>query len=348
MKTKQVGLMIALGAMGIMPVYAAGGEDDALLKWLRRSNAVYSPLEAAEYGSVVQMEDAVMEEPLQVNAVDELGRTALHIAAGKGKTEAVKILLEAGADSAACDADGKLPLDVAQGDEVKQLLVAAGEVRAKELQLCKDVQAGNVAAVKAALAAGVNADALSADKRGTVLCVAVLSKNAEIVKELLSAGADANFVNSFQKSVLHVAAVNADGEVIRALLAAGADPMHPGNNGATPLHDAIWSRNTRAVEALIPAYAECNYTSDGKGNGYPITMAIVGNRADYVQMFINAGMNLNAKCFAKCPLLHLAVMHDRVFMVKMLLDAGADRNAVDEHGKKAVDYAKGEAYELLK
>ncbi len=348
MKTKQICSMIAMMAMGVMPVYAAGGEDDALLKWLRRSNAVYSPLEAAEYGSAEQLEDAVMEDPMQVNAVDELGRTALHIAAGKGKTEAVKILLEAGADAAACDADGKLPLDVAQGDEVKQLLVAAGEVREKELQLCRDIQSGNVAAVKKALAAGVNADALSADKRGTLLTVAVLSKNAEIVKELLSAGADANYENSSQKSVLHVAAVSSDGEVIRALLAAGAAPMHPGNNGATPLHDAVWARNTAAVEALIPAYADCNYSPDGKRNGYPIAMAISGGRADYVQMFINAGIDLNAACFAKSPLLHLAAKQDRAFMVKMLLDAGADRNAVDAQGKKAVDYAKGEAYELLK
>lgn len=345
---KQICSMIAMVAMGMLPVYAAGEDDDALLKWLRRSNAVYSPLEAAEYGSAEQMEDAVMEEPLQVNAVDELGRTALHIAASDGKAELVKILLEAGADAAACNAAGKRPLEVAQGDEVKQLLVAAGEVREKELQLCRDINAGNVAAVKAALAAGVNADALSADKQGTMLCVAVLAKNAEIVKELLTAGADANYVNGSQKSVLHVAAVSADGEVIRALLAAGADPMHPGNNGATPLHDAVWARNTAAVEALIPAYADCNYSPDGKRNGYPIAMAIAGGRADYVQMFINAGMALNAACFAKEPLLHLAAKHDRAFMVKMLLDAGADRNAVDAQGKKAVDYAKGEAYELLK
>ena len=65
-------------------------------------------------------------------------------------------------------------------------------------------------------------------------------------------------------------------------------------------------------------------------------------------MFLNAGMNPNHKQFAGGPLLHLAAKHDRVFIIKMLLDAGANRNAVDAEGKKAVEYAKGEAYELLK
>ncbi len=335
-------------AATVMPVYASGGKDDALLKWLRRSNAVYSPLEAAEAGSAEKMEDAVMHEPLQVNAVDELGRTALHIAASKGNPQVVKILLEAGADAAACDATGKLPLDVAQGENVKQLLVVAAAAREKELQLCRDIQAGNVDAVKAALAAGVNADALCADKSGTLLMVAVKNKNALIVKELLAAGADVHFENSAMKSILHVAAATAGGDVIRELLAAGANPMHPGNNGATPLHDAIWARNTPAVEALIPVYADINYSPDGKRNGTPIALAITRNRADYVQMFINAGIDLNDKRFAGNPILHHAARQNRAFMVKMLLDAGADPNAVDEHGKKAVDYAKGEAYELLK
>jgi ankyrin repeat protein len=77
-------------------------------------------------------------------------------------------------------------------------------------------------------------------------------------------------------------------------------------------------------------------------------MAIAGGRADYVQLFLNAGMKVNDARFAKRPLLHLAAMQDRAFIVKMLLEAGADKNALDEHSKRAVDYAKGEAAQLLK
>lgn len=326
----------------------AAANDDALLKWLRRSNAVYSPLEAAENGTVEQLEDAVMAEPLQVNTVDELGRTALHLAAPRGNVELIKILLEAGADAAATDADGKTPDKLANDAEVKRVFEAAVAEREREIQLGRDIKAGKIEAVEAALAAGVRVDAFNEDKSSTLLGVAVQANKADMVQLLIKHGADVSCKNKDGKSVLHVAAARAGREIVQMLLAAGADPMHPGNNGATPLHDAIWEGNSAAVEALIPAYAEVNFSPDGRYNGYPITMAIMRGRADYVQLFINAGMNMNDKRFCKMPLLHTAAMNDRVFIVKMLLQAGADRNAVDERGKKAVEYAKGEAYELLK
>lgn len=330
-----------------MPVLA-GSQDDYLLKWLRRSNAVYSPLEAAEYGSVEQMQKAIAAEPTQVNDVDELGRTALHLAAARGDVAIVRILLEAGADASAKNAAGRKAIEVAQGEEVMNLLKTAGVEREKELALSRAVKNGKLEEVKAALAAGVNVNALCEDKSGNMLSVAVHADNVEMVKLLLSAGADVNAVPHGAKSVLHRAAARSGGETVRALLAAGADPMHPGNNGASALHDAIWVGNSAAVEALIPAYAGCNFSPDGRHNGYPVGMAIMRGRADYVQLFLNAGMDVNDKCFAKEPLLHQAVKHNRVFMVKMLLEAGAKRNARDAQGKKAVEYAQGEAYELLK
>lgn len=336
-------MLLAGGA----PLYAADKED-ALLKWLCRSNAVYSPQEAAENGSVEQLQRAVQAEPLQVNAIDELGRTALHLAAPRGNAELIKILLEAGADATVVDADGKTPAELADDATVKSVFAAAVAEREREIQVSLDIKAGKTAAVEAALADGVRVNALNEEKSGTLLSVAVHANKADMVKLLLAHGADASAINVNGKSVLHVAAARAGREIVQLLLAAGANPMHPGNNGATPLHDAIWEGNSAAVEALIPAYAEVNFSPDGRHNGYPIGMAIMRGRADYVQLFINAGINLNDKRFCKMPLLHTAASHDRVFIVNMLLQAGADRNAVDSHGKKAVEYAKGEAYELLK
>lgn len=347
MKKTMIGNKLILAAMLLVPAYADAPKDE-LQKWLIRSNAVYSPHEAAERGSAKRMQEAVAAEPGQVNAIDELGRTPLHLAAARGDSEIVQILLAAGADASARDAAGRLPIDLAKNTEVLRVLKAAGEKREKEIELSRAVKAGNPDAVKAALAAGVNVNALSEDKTCNLLGVAVQANNVEMVKLLLAAGAATNTAPEGSKSVLHLAAARCGGEIVKALLAAGADPMHPGNNGATPLHDAIWVGNSAAVEVLIPAYAAVNYNPDGRHNGYPIGMAIMRGRADYVLLFLNAGTDLNAKQFSATPLLHLAAQHDRVFIIKMLLDAGANRNAVDAQGKKAVEYAKGEAYELLK
>lgn len=333
----------------LAPVFADGDSDvDKLMKLTRRSNAVYSPHEAADCGTVEQMKAAVAAEPFHVNIADENGDTPLHIAAQRGKAGAVEVLLNAGADAAAKNAEGKTPLQIAEGKGTVKLLEAAGKVRERELKLCRDVQTGKTATVQAALNDKVNPNALSVDKSCSLLCVAVNARNVEMVDLLIKAGADVNYVTTQSKSVLHLAATHGDAAIVKSLLSAGAKPLHPGNNGATPLHDAIWSRNSAAVEALIPAYAEENFNPDGKRNGYPIEMAIAGGRADYVQMFLNAGMKVNDARFAKRPLLHFAAMQDRAFVVKMLLEAGADKNARDEHGKRAVEYAKGEAAQLLK
>ena len=327
---------------------ASADENENWRALMKRSNGVFSPHEAVEYGNVEQLQKAVEKQSAFINTADEQGNTPLHLAAVAGKAEAVKVLLAAGADVAAKDASGRTALELATNADVVKALEAAGKVRSLEIQLANDIRSGNEDAVNQALKNGVNPNAMSADNRGTLLCVAASANQAAIVELLIQAGAEANYVNNDKKSVLHLAAVSSGAAVIKALLAAGADPMHPGNNGATALHDAIWSRNTAAVEALIPAYKEENFNPDGGRNGYPVGMAIMGKRADYLQMFLNAGMKVNDYRFRKFPLLHMAVRARSPFMVKTLLDAGANRNAVDESGKKAVEYAEGECATLLK
>lgn len=341
-------LFVLVCGMLLLPAYAEQEEDVALYGLLKRSNAVYSPHEAAEYGTVEQVQKAVAASPQHVNITDEQGDTPLHKAARRGNAEAVKLLLSAGADALAPDAEGRTPCDVAESATVRELMEAAAKVRAEELKLCECIKGGDALAVKRYLDAGVSANALSADKTQTVLCVAVAANQAECVRLLLEAGANVAYENTAFKSVLHVAAAHAGAEVIRILLEAGAEPMHEGNNGATPLHDAVWCRNSAAVEALIPAYSAVNFNPDGKRNGFPVVMAIGAGRADYVHLFIMAGMDVNDKRFADLPLLHLAAQHKHTFIVKMLLDAGADKNAKDKQGHTAADYATGEAKALLK
>ncbi|MBE6418000.1 MAG: hypothetical protein E7033_05990 [Akkermansiaceae bacterium] len=340
-------LLLFAGMQGL-----AAGEGgmaaDSLEVWLNRSNAVYSPHEAAQWGSVEQLKAAVAAEPTQINAPDENGYTPLHLAAQRGAADLVQVLLQAGADVLAKDTLGRTAVAFADDAAVKGLLKAAEVMRARELQLCRDIEAGQVDKVRAALAAGANPDALNADNSATMLSVAVCYPSVEVVQALLRAGANAHAVTMQNKSVLHVAALFAKEPMIEVLLAAGADPLHPGNNGATPLHDAVWCGNAAAVRALLPSYASVGYCPDGKRNGYPICLAIACGRANCLQLFLNAGVNVNDARFAGEPLLHMATKRDSLLMVKMLLEAGADKTARDAAGKTAADYAKGKVAELLK
>ena len=348
-KSKFVLMCVAAACSVSAHTVMAADDDEALMKWLRRSNAVYSPHEAALFGKDAEdMSRAVKAAPQHVNIVDEQGNSPLHLAVMGGNAGMVEVLLEAGADACMKNAQCQLPIELATNDDIVAMLKKAAVAREAELQLCSAVQQGDAQAVRAALAAGVSPNAQVAGSPGTVLSVAVQNNKADIVEMLLAAGAGTELAHPNGKSLLHLAAERSSAAVVRALIKAGVDPMKPDVQGATPLHDAVWAKNTAAVQELLPAYAEVNFSPQGRHLGTPIEMAIAHSRADYVQMFLNAGIDVNGRMFRKNPLLHTAARMDKVFIVKMLLDAGADKNAVDAEGKRAVEYAKGEAAELLK
>lgn len=341
--------MAALFAVNAPLVATAAEEEEALLHWLRRSNAVWSPHEVAVFGdSAEDVQRALQASPQYLNTADEQGNTPLHLAVRAGNTAVVAAFLEAGADACAKDAQGKMPIELTEQAHLVDLLKKYVEVRAAELKMCSSVRAGDKVAVSAALAAGVSPNARDAELDGPVLCVAVLEKNLEMVEMLLAAGASMEVVLPHGKSMLHLAAATSSVEVLRVLQKRGLSPLAVDAHGATPLHEAVWAKNTAAVQELLPAYAKLNFSPRGKHVGTPIEMAIAQSRADYVQLFLNAGIDVNDARFRSNPLLHTAARMDKTFIVKMLLDAGADKNAVDAEGKRAVEYAKGEAAELLK
>ena len=70
-----------------------------------------NPVIAATTGNTIQhLGEAIAAHPGAVDQADALGRTALHYAARLGKTEAVAMLLEAGAEPDPADRDGYTPL----------------------------------------------------------------------------------------------------------------------------------------------------------------------------------------------------------------------------------------------
>lgn len=101
----------------------------------------------------------------------------------------------------------------------------------------------------------------------TALHLAAAGYRVEIVKQLLTAGADVNAsMNHRRSGPLHYAA---DGyiigpvwdaaqqvETIECLLAAGAKVNAQDKNGATPLHRAVRTRCASAVQVLLKAGAD--------------------------------------------------------------------------------------------
>ena len=128
--------------------------------------------------------------------------------------------------------------------------------------LSEAATAGNWVRVRALVASGLKGEDVNAlDRDGTrPLHWAVRADEAEVVELLLKAGADAAARNRLGLTPLYLAATNGNGRIVRALLDRGADPHQVERSGETILMVATRSGNADAIRALLERGANPNAT----------------------------------------------------------------------------------------
>jgi ankyrin repeat protein len=171
-----------------------------------------------------------------LDVVDEHGRTAAMMAAEKGNWQALRLLIDAGADvTVSRDRMGRTTLHYAAG-------------------------CGRVKAVRLLLGTGVDPDAW--DSEGwTALALGAHTNRPAVVEILLRAGAavDAGMVREGRwLTPLHLAAFQGNAEVVRILLSAGANPSSSrrSDEAFSPLEAAIYNRKAFVARLLVEAGAD--------------------------------------------------------------------------------------------
>jgi ankyrin repeat protein len=170
---------------------------------------------------------------------------------------------------------------------------------------------------------------------------------------LIRHGAPLNTPASEQRDYpLHLAAACGNSELIEVLISHRAEIDAPDRSGNTPLHLAAEGNSRAAVRLLVAAGADLEARDSvdwWSATGTPLQHAICGGSPAVVHEFVQFGADVNAETIEKPRLafrilgeyqwplvdvfdgtrpLHMAVCRGWRYVVELLLDHGADINAL--------------------
>lgn len=237
----------------------------------------------------------LLDHGINVNVRDANGSTALDWAVPAGRYNAVKVLLDHGADTRSMDLYGNTVLHWA--------------IRHKALAVML-------------LDSGAPIDAKN-DKGQTALCWAAQDGIIDVVAHLLDKNADANLEDIYGFTPLHRAALRGRKDMVSILLDHGARPEIASDGFWTPLHIAVLKGHGEVIDVLLPE------TTDGQNILSSMSQQI--ENPDTVAFF-NTHIEKKAEASTVLSGLHAAIQERQFGKTKMLLERGADVNALDPGG----------------
>ncbi len=245
--------------------------------------------------------------------------TNLHAAVRAHQLDTVRGLVEQGASLQARDSKNWTPLHTA---------AAEGEVEILELLLSRSRDS----------LADLLSESGQKDHGFTLLSVAAEKGRLSVVKRLLQEKPDQYTIDNS----LLAAADDCECEVVEELLAAGANPNFSDPVGRTPLYAASgkYGNGLLTMQALLDAGANVNHSHyDGST---PLHLAADKGTDIEVSLLLAFGAEVDAKMktLPRTPLRNAIVAHKEE-SVRLLLNNGADRNALCDGNRTPISLAAG-------
>ncbi|PQE26429.1 Ankyrin repeat-containing domain protein [Rutstroemia sp. NJR-2017a BBW] len=267
---------------------------------------------AARFGLSVIVEE-MLQSGADIEATTYFAMTPLMIAVHHGHASVVSKLISAKANLCAQDEFGKNALHIATVcghiEVAKQLIDAEPLLINGDLSMCRGGE--------------------------SPLTLAIKNCNEDIVKLLVSAGADVNTRDNTGRTPLGCASLNNLPRIVDLLVSKGANLDAKDLRGYTPLAIAAVLGSTEALKRLLEAGAEVN-----SGEYHPFTPLACAARSGHRDKF-----NILIKYGADARILWSQSAYVNPEFLHNLLEAGAEVDAVDKVGRTALHRAAEEGRE---
>ena len=301
-----------------------------------------------------------LQDGLDINSQQDIGSTALHIAANAGRKDIVDFLIDKGAKVDAKDNIELTPLYYAAmhnyRDVVDLLIENDADINAKSdgnyTLLYYAIWENKKEPVELLIEKGAKVNIKASDGYSP-LVYAIWMDNKELVEALVNKGADVNVEDNegytplfwatvtmrenkdivklltakgaTVASTIHTATATGDIAKIENLIKEGADINAMDKIGWTPLSWTIVMNDPNATEFLISKGADVN--SRGKRGMTPLLLACQRGRKDIAEILISKGADVNVRRNDDRTALHIAVARGHKDVAEMLISKGADVNA---------------------
>jgi ankyrin repeat protein len=193
-----------------------------------------------------------------------------------------------------------------------------------------------------------NAQINAKDKVGaTALLFAADSGLPEIASLLIQKGADINAHDKTGWSVIIAASSTKDGtETLKQLLQAGVNPSAVTSQNITTIYAAALSKNPENVKLLLNTPAREFINIKSVFGSSPLHMAIFFKDPEITKLLLEAGADVNDIDNNGWTPLFEAVHYNQPAIVKQLKNAGADTQKV-VNGQTALEYAQQQGFQEI-